>query len=115
MENKINSTKNIDEHKATTAVDFDELINKLPDFEPTAQAEKEDLKPVSEGYKTNSFLYYFFCVFGIIFFSLFYLFQVYLTPISVVGQSMLPTINASTISDEDTQHSDIVYYRAKNK
>lgn len=113
MENKLNSTKNNEMQDSNAAVDFDALINKLPEFTPTAQPENEDAQTDQEGYKTNSFLYYFFCVFGVIFFTLFYYFQVYLSPISVVGQSMLPAINVSTTSDEDTQHIDIVYYRAK--
>lgn len=113
MESKLNSTNKGKNTDPISSVDFDELINQLPDREIPPQAETNDETKTPEGYKTQNFLYYFFCIFGVIFFSLFYYFKVYLTPISVVGQSMLPRINASTTSDEDTTHIDIVYYRAK--
>lgn len=73
-----------------------------------------DEKPKFEGYKTNSLLYHFLCVFGVIFLSIFFLFQVYLSPITVVGQSMLPNINKSTTSVNDQTHCDVVYYRQKS-
>ena len=56
---------------------LDELVKSIPDrtaLNPTESIPDE--KPESEGYKTNSFIYYFFCVFGIVFLSIFYLFQV---------------------------------------
>ena len=115
---KINSTPEIE--KASTSVDLDELVKTIPDRTTSNTEEgitdKSDTfqKPKFEGYKTNSFTYYFFCVFGIIFFSIFYLFQIHLKPIVVVGQSMLPEFNSAALSDTDEEHCDIVYYREKD-
>lgn len=94
-------------------VDLDELVNKLPSkihSEPEQQLPNE---PKSFKFKTDSLVFHFLCVFGVVFLSIFFVFQVYLTPITVVGESMLPTINSKTTSTTDTSHSDVVYYRAK--
>lgn len=78
-------------------------------LENTSTTTKSD-----EGYKTDSLLFHFLCVFGVFFLTFFFVFNVYLTPITVVGQSMLPTINEQTVGDSDTSHNDIVYYRLKD-
>lgn len=105
-----------DENKnQNEALDLDRLVDSIPkqtntnqEFEPIPE------KPKFEGYKTNTLLFYFLCVFGVVFLSIFFVFNVYFQPITVVGQSMLPTINAETISNDDTTHTDVVYYREKD-
>ena len=52
----------------------------------------------------------FMLVFGLVFLSCTLVFQILLTPIQVVGQSMQPTINISIEYDADEDHCDIVYY-----
>ena len=59
---------------------------------------------------TSSGLYSFLLIFGIVFLVSLYFFQVFMSPIKVVGKSMQPTINASVLSDADEDHCDIVYY-----
>lgn len=90
---------------------LDEQNNIVKSFQPE-EAIKKTNKSNFE-FKTNSLLFHFLCVFGIVFLSVFFIFGVYLTPITVVGQSMYPTINAKTTSDSDRSHCDVVYYRAK--
>ncbi len=104
-----------DEIKAQNdSVDLDKLVNSIPEQINTFQEpEPVSEKPKFEGYKTNSLLFHFLCVFGVVFLSIFFVFNVYFKPITVVGQSMLPTINASTLSNEDTTRTDMVYYRQK--
>lgn len=96
------------------SVDLDELVKSIPE-QTLLEQEPEPVpeKPKFEGYKTNSLLFHFLCVFGVVFLSIFYVFNVYFKPITVVGQSMLPTINAETTSNSDTTHTDMVYYREK--
>ena len=77
--------------------------------EQTDEIEIEPEKPYV--YKTNNWLFHVLAVFVSAFLGIFFLCQVYLTPIGVVGWSMLPNINASTISDSDTAHCDTVYYK----
>lgn len=55
-------------------------------------------------------LYTFLSVFGIVWLSFIFVFQVILTPIRVAGISMQPTINLSLENNEDDEHLDIVYY-----
>lgn len=96
-------------------VDLDKLVESIP--EPTnleQDYESVPEKPKFEGYKTNTLLFHFLCVFGVVFLSIFFVFNVYFKPITVVGQSMLPTINAQTTSNDDTTHTDMVYYREKD-
>ena len=96
------------------SVDLDELVKSIPEQTLLAQEpEPVPEKPKFEGYKTNSLLFHFLCVFGVVFLSIFYVFNIYFKPITVVGQSMLPTINAETTSNSDTTHTDMVYYREK--
>ena len=63
------------------------------------------------GYHVNGTLYSFFYAFGIVFLFCLFVFQIILTPITVVGRSMQPTINISVLSDTDEDHCDYVYYR----
>ena len=114
MEQKKDLRTDSDEKGSDFQMDLDELVNSLPERKPAENSESSlPEKPKFEGYKTNSFFYYFLCIFGIVFISVFYAFQVYLQPIVVVGHSMLPNINTSALSDTDNQHCDIVYYRQK--
>ena len=55
-------------------------------------------------------LYTFLSVFGIVWLSFIFIFQVLLIPIQVSGVSMQPTINLALENNEDDQHRDIVYY-----
>ncbi len=106
-----------DENSSNSEKSLDELVNSIPENvninQATTVSDNDDEKPKFDGYKTNTLLFHFLCVFGVVFLSIFFAFNVYLTPITVVGQSMLPTINASTTSNTDTEHTDMVYFRAK--
>ena len=62
---------------------------------------------------TESLIFKFMLIFGIVFMSFIFIFQILLTPIMVVGASMQPTMNVSITSDGDTTHCDIVYYKQK--
>lgn len=62
-------------------------------------------------YKTNSTLFYFMYVFGVVFLLFFFFYGVYFTPIGVIGTSMQPTINAKVVSETDDQNNDVVLYR----
>ena len=53
-------------------------------------------------------------IFGVVFLVSLYFFQVFMSPIKVVGKSMQPTINSQVLSDDDEEHCDIVYYRKQN-
>lgn len=96
--------------------DLDEVVNKLPEYDVSEQTNfelpQEQIK--SNGYKTDSLLFHFLSVFGIVFLSVFFIFGVYLTPITVVGESMLPNINKKTTSATDKSHCDVVYYKKKD-
>ena len=98
---------------SNNSTNWNELLNRLPDSQQESQ-ENEPKKPKFEGYKTNTLLFHFLCIFGIVFTCVFFLFNIFLTPITVVGQSMQPTINNQTTSNNDTTHIDVVYYRAKD-
>ncbi len=58
----------------------------------------------------GSTLHVFMLVFGLVFLSCTLVFQILLSPIQVVGQSMQPTINIRVLSNKDEQHCDIVYF-----
>ncbi len=62
----------------------------------------------------NGGLYSFLLTFGIVFLVSLYIFQIFMSPIKVVGKSMQPTINASVLSDSDEDHCDIVYYHKQD-
>lgn len=68
--------------------------------------------PKKSKFLVHGGLYNFMLIFGVIFMISLYVFQIYLTPIKVVGQSMQPTVNASVLSDYDEDHCDVVYYHA---
>lgn len=75
---------------------------------------KNQSKPKKTELYTESLIYKFILVFGVIFTGFIFVFQVLLTPIMVVGSSMQPTMNISITKDDDEDHCDIVYYRNKN-
>ena len=84
--------------------------------------ETENLEPITNisdekksDYHVNGALYSFFYVFGIVFLFSLFIFQILLTPITVVGRSMQPTINTSVVSDTDDEHCDYVYYQKSNR
>ncbi len=115
MEQNKDLNEHTEEINNEKQVNLDKLVDSLP--EHISNVESESImpeRPKFEGYKTNGFFYYFLTVFGVFFFSIFYIFQIYLQPIVVVGHSMLPNINTSALSDEDTLHCDVVYYREKD-
>ncbi len=49
-------------------------------------------------------------IFGIALISSIFVFQVWLTPIKVVGTSMQPSINTQVSNERDEEHCDVVYY-----
>lgn len=106
--NTNNGSDEVDLEKLAESISFDGFNYPSNSEEPI-----EPEKPKFEGYKTNTLFFHFLCVFGVVFVSLLFFLQIYLTPITVVGQSMLPNINVSTTSNEDQTHCDVVYYRAK--
>lgn len=53
-------------------------------------------------------------IFGIGFLVFTFIFQLYLSPIYIVGRSMQPTINADSTSATDEQHTDLIYYRQQD-
>lgn len=53
-------------------------------------------------------------IFGIGFLIFTFIFQLYLSPIYIVGRSMQPTINAGSTSAADEKHTDLIYYHAQD-
>lgn len=113
MEIKQNSENEKSEN--TKEPDLDELVKSIPTFEKNSDTdlEQEQVQQRQSGYKTSSMLFHFLSVFGIVFLSIFFIFGIYLTPIKVVGESMLPNINKQVTSATDTSHCDVVYYKKK--
>lgn len=78
----------------------------------------EENEIVTKKPKTKFFisggLYSFLLIFGTVFLASLYIFQVFMSPIKVVGKSMQPTINASVLNDSDKDHCDVVYYRKQS-
>ncbi|MBQ4541998.1 MAG: signal peptidase I [Clostridia bacterium] len=72
------------------------------------------VKPKNTGLYTESLVFKFMLVFGVVFMGFIFVFQILLTPIMVVGASMQPTMNVSITSDNDDTHCDIVYYKSKD-
>lgn len=62
----------------------------------------------------ESMAFKFMLVFGVVFMSFVFVFQVWLTPIKVIGSSMQPTINVSITKETDENRCDIVYYDNKS-
>ena len=61
-----------------------------------SQLEINELTPKkSQGLLIQSMAFKFMLVFGIVFMSFIFVFQICLTPIKVIGSSMQPTINMS--------------------
>lgn len=99
---------------------MDELEQKQGDSNVTEQIDsqnQENLITTAENTKRNkkyrfvdSSIFAVLSVFGIFFMSFLLVFQVWLTPIRVVGTSMQPNFNTSVISETDEEHYDIVYY-----
>ena len=70
--------QNSEENKLNEQTDFDELIKSIPDYTPENQEPiPVEEKPTFEGYKTNSLLFHFLAVFGVVFLSIFFMFNVY--------------------------------------
>ena len=69
----------------------------------------ENSKRAKQGF-IGSTAHVFMLVFGLVFLSCTLVFQILLTPIQVVGQSMQPTINISVKNNTNEDHCDIVYY-----
>lgn len=53
-------------------------------------------------------------IFGVGFLLFTFIFQIYLTPIYIVGRSMQPTINEQSTGSADLEHCDLVYYKRSN-
>jgi len=77
------------------------------------QESQEALQPdkKSQKLKTQNILFAFMFIFAAVFLSSLYVFNIFITPIKVVGISMQPTINHSVLNDEDFSHCDVVYYK----
>ena len=83
--------------------------------QPIAPEDQElDLSYANQKPKQKQFigstLHVFMLVFGIVFLSCTFVFQILLSPIKVVGMSMQPTINLKVLSSTDENHCDIVYF-----
>lgn len=83
--------------------------------QPIAPEDQElDLSYASQKPKQKQFigstLHVFMLVFGIVFLSCTFVFQILLSPIKVVGMSMQPTINLKVLNSTDEDHCDIVYF-----
>ena len=91
-----------------------ENINIPPEETNDSSPEISEIKPKkSQGLLTESMAFRFMLVFGVVFMSFVFVFQVWLTPIKVIGSSMQPTINTSIKYEEDEKYCDIVYYDDK--
>lgn len=91
------------------------LENQEPEAENTQKNNVQEPIEITVSEKkpallTQSMLFRFMLVFGIVFMCFIFVFQVWLTPIKVIGSSMQPTINCSIISENDDSKCDIVYY-----
>lgn len=102
MENELTPEENANTEETITPPE------KLEENETVVQK-----KPKSKFF-INGGLYSFLLTFGIVFLVSLYIFQVFMSPIKVVGKSMQPTINASVVSDSDEDHCDIVYFHKQN-
>lgn len=99
---EMNTTSDISENSTEPPVEM---------VEQSYDAELEKLKAQQNPkFNCEGTLFTFFGIFGVVFMSFLLIFQIWLTPIQVVGRSMMPTINVSATSDKDEEHCDIVYY-----
>ena len=91
-----------------------ELNENQSEQSSSQEPEEQLLIETSANHSNKSFigstLHIFMLVFGLVFLSCTLVFQILLTPIQVVGQSMQPTINISIKNNADEDHCDIVYY-----
>lgn len=106
-----NNDFNKDMETETEEIDFDKLIESIPSNFNTQNVQEPQKQ--KKDYKTSSVFFHLLCVFCVIITSFLFVFQVYLTPISVYGLSMYPTINYSAGEDDDRSKTDLVYYREK--
>lgn len=83
---------------------FDEINSQNQEIELAMQ-------PKAVKFKTESGLFIFLFIFSIVFLLSFYFFNIFVSPIKVVGASMQPTINTEIISDSDELHCDVVYFK----
>lgn len=67
-------------------------------------------KPKQKKFLVDGAFFAFLLTFGICITTFLFIFQVWLTPIMVVGVSMQPTINLSVSNDSDQEHCDVVYF-----
>ncbi len=65
---------------------------------------------VKRRYFTEGGIFSFLAIFAVAFLISFFVFQVFMSPIKIVGSSMQPTLNMQIESETDENHSDIVYY-----
>ena len=95
--------------------EIDEQLDKQLDELSSMSTENHEEKPTTKQpkyeQKTNSWLFHFLHVFGIVILIFFFFYGVYYTPIGVLGTSMQPTINQKVISEEDSVNNDTVLYR----
>lgn len=61
-------------------------------------------------YFSDSGIFGILSVFAVAFLISLYVFQIFMTPIKIVGSSMQPTLNIQIVSESDEDHSDIVYF-----
>lgn len=67
-------------------------------------------KENKKGFFTEGGIFSILSIFAVAFLISFFVFQVFMVPIKVVGSSMQPTLNMQIESETDENHSDIVYY-----
>jgi signal peptidase I len=86
------------------------------EFVSTDQEDQIEINTPQKRYsgKIEGYLFTFLAVFGVVFLSITFVFQIVLTPIRVVGTSMQPTINISVTSEVDEDHSDTVFFFKQN-
>ena len=92
-----------------------ENIDIQPEETTISSPEISEIKPKkSQSLLIESMAFKFMLVFGVVFMSFVFVFQIWLTPIKVIGSSMQPTINLRVLSNSDEQHCDIVYFNKDN-
>ena len=79
--------------------------------EPSQENQSETSSQKKHTFFVEGSLYTFLSVFGIVFLACLFVFQILLTPVGVIGESMQPTINASVESSLDDEHCDVVYIK----
>ncbi len=80
---------------------------------PAPGSEVEMIKVESPSFFERHFIHL-LVVFAIGFLSFIFVFEIYLTPMYIVGKSMQPGINAAATSATDKTHTDLIYYRPVN-